>query len=363
MSSSGSNKITITAPARICLFGDHQDYLALPVIACAIDKQVVLTAESNTDGQFHILMPDISSEKHFSITENFKILEQNDCYGSVIRVVRRYGCQPNRGYTILLKSNIPINAGVSSSSAIVVVWVHFLLRAFGCNYKITPLFIAKLAYEAEVLEHNSPGGKMDQFTIAIGNIIHINIAQDSEVKTIGTKIEGLILAESGEPKDTLGLLSHLRTNATQAIDYVIKQKPNFIIQNVVLEDYNKYSTFVPVNLKPYFYAAIKNHDLTQQAKIAFAENPIDYEKIGQLMTEHHTVLKDYLNITTPKIDAMILAALRAGVYGTKIVGSGGGGSIVALAPKENTQKVINAILRSGAKAAYEVSVSNGTMKK
>ena len=39
------SQLTISAPGRICLFGDHQDYLGLPVIACAIDRQVILTAE------------------------------------------------------------------------------------------------------------------------------------------------------------------------------------------------------------------------------------------------------------------------------------------------------------------------------
>ena len=35
------------APARICLFGDHQDYLGLPVIACAIDKYIIVEGKPN----------------------------------------------------------------------------------------------------------------------------------------------------------------------------------------------------------------------------------------------------------------------------------------------------------------------------
>ena len=35
------------APARICLFGDHQDYLGLPVIACAIDKYLTVSGNPN----------------------------------------------------------------------------------------------------------------------------------------------------------------------------------------------------------------------------------------------------------------------------------------------------------------------------
>ena len=35
------------APARVCLFGDHQDYLGLPVIACAINKYIVVEGVPN----------------------------------------------------------------------------------------------------------------------------------------------------------------------------------------------------------------------------------------------------------------------------------------------------------------------------
>ena len=121
------SQLTISAPGRICLFGDHQDYLGLPVIACAIDRQVILSAEKNNEGVFHIIMPDISSERKIDISETFDILEPQDYFASAMRVVRRYGCNPSIGYTLTLKSNIPINAGISSSSAIVVAWVHFLI--------------------------------------------------------------------------------------------------------------------------------------------------------------------------------------------------------------------------------------------
>ena len=87
---------------------------------------------------------------------------------------------------------------------------------------------------------------------------------------------------------------------------------------------------------------------------------IDIGKIiGKLMNEHHAILRDDLKITVPKIDAMIDAALQAGAYGAKIVGSGGGGSIVVLSPSHKKEVIINAMLKSGAKAAYEVSVSQG----
>ena len=77
------------------------------------------------------------------------------------------------------------------------------------------------------------------------------------------------------------------------------------------------------------------------------------------MNAHHTVLKDVLKITVPIIDNMIDAALFNGALGAKIVGSGGGGCIVALVDKSNEESVIKGILEAGASDAYKVSIADG----
>ena len=348
------------APGRICLFGDHQDYLGLPVIACAINRSVILSSEENATGQFLIRMPDIKSERIILIDDSFASLDTGDHFASALRVVRRYGCIPDVGFDIELKSTIPINAGTSSSSAIIVAWIHFLLVAFGCNQEISASFIAQLAYEAEVLEHNSPGGKMDQYTIALGNIIYIDTGKSFSYENIGTELHGLILGVSGIPKQTIGLLGALKGKALEAIAQVQVAKHNFNLQMATLDDMEPLSEFISEELQPYFYAALKNHDITQKARKLFRKPSPDLKTIGQLMSEHHQVLKDILKITVPRIDAMISAALNAGAFGAKIVGSGGGGSMVALASSENIPAVIEAIKQAGAVNAYEVSVAKGT---
>jgi galactokinase len=355
--------ITVIAPARVCLFGDHQDYLGLPIIACAINKMMVLSATRNDLEVFDISMPDIHSERKISIYENFYLLEKQDYFASALRVVKRYGCFPHSGYTITIKSEIPINAGISSSSALVVVWIHFLLKAFGCKHEITSQLIARLAYEAEVVEHQSPGGRMDQYTIAIGNILYIDTSQDAAYNTIGTTLNGLILAESGIPKETLGLLSHVKTNATKSIEMITLKYPDFDLKTAILADYVHYENELPKALKPFFYASIKNHIITQEALKVFKKNTLNLDIIGTLMTEHHQVLKASLKITVPKIDTMINVAIASGAYGAKIVGSGGGGSIVVLAPDNKKEHIIAALLECGSKSAYTISVTEGSKSK
>ena len=52
--------IRVTAPGRICLFGEHQDFLGLPVIACAIELAIEIVAHARPDSIFRLDMPDIN---------------------------------------------------------------------------------------------------------------------------------------------------------------------------------------------------------------------------------------------------------------------------------------------------------------
>ncbi|TPG41813.1 mevalonate kinase [Flavobacterium pectinovorum] len=352
-------KITSLAPGRTCLFGDHQDYLGLPVIACAIDRNIKLTAEQNNTNTFVLNMIDIDEVRVINIDATFDKLEPRDYFASSLRVLRRYGCVPNVGYNITITGDIPINSGTSSSSALLMAWIRFLITAFGVDNEITPEFISKIGYESEVLEHGEPGGMMDHFSIGVGNIVYINTKDPFSYKIIGTELKGLITGVSGVPKETIGLLGEVKGNALIAIDIVKQNFPDFDLNTSEIEDLDQYRNCLPDRLIPYFDAALKNFHYTKEALKEFEKPVLDLKKIGELMNQHHEVLRDLLKITVPRIDDMINAALRAGAYGAKIVGSGGGGSIVVIADPKNEDSVIEAILKAGAQEAYGVSVDPG----
>jgi len=350
--------IKIQAPGRICLFGDHQDYLGLPIIACAINRYIYLSAKSNEDAVLKLDMPDIGEQRVIDLNQPILPITNRDHFVSAINELELEGFIFDQGYDIEIKGNIPINAGLSSSSAIIVVWISFLSEAFGTTNKMTPEDIAKLAYRAEVLHYNAPGGMMDQYSISIGNLLYLNTINGKHI-IINNTIQTLIVGESGVPKETLDVLSNLKANALDAIAMVQAKVQDFKIENATMEDYQLYKSCVSDKLRPIFYAAVKNYEITKNAFKFLTQDAIDLCEIGILMNEHHAVLKDVLKITVPIIDKMIDGALTNGALGAKIVGSGGGGCIVALTDEANEEKVIQGILEAGASSAYKVSVSHG----
>lgn len=363
-------EITSKAPGRVCLFGDHQDYLSLPIIACSIDRYITVHAIPNETNSSVIRMPDIGMGRILNFNDYLKggiahkeRLKKNDHFVAALRVVQRYGCFPKEGFDIKITGDVPINAGLSSSSAMVVAWIQFLLNTYGCDRPITPNLIGQMAYEAEVIEHNAPGGKMDQYSSAVGGIFHLRTDASEKLTPIHANLHGLIIGESGIPKNTLGVLGDLKGLALNAIAQVQKAYPEFDLVSATMETYENCKDALDLELQPYFYAAIKNHEITQKAFLALSENSLDIKQIGALMTAHHQVLKEVLKITVPRIDDMITAAMNAGAYGAKIVGSGGGGSICALAPLGKETQIIEAMTKAGAKNAYKTKISKGAFIK
>lgn len=344
------------APGRICLFGDHQDYLDLPIIACAINRYITIDAKPNKKGCFNVFKKDLNVKEQLGLDPSSEQIDERDYLRIALKVLKRYGCVPNSGFDINVSGSIPINAGLSSSSALTVAWINLLVTIFGVKEKITPRLIARLAYESEVLEHASSGGKMDQYTISIGNTIYLD---NDHIVNLNNSLSNLIVGVSGEAKDTLGTLSKLKNQAQTAIRSVTDQFNDFDIHTAQLKDLDKYCNVLSNDLKPIFRAAIQNHEITLKAKEELSTKAPDMKNLGELMNQHHELLKNNLKITTPRIDKMIDHAIKAGALGAKIVGSGGGGCIVAIGTEATEEKIIKAMKGAGAVDAFSVKVSRG----
>ena len=59
----------VSTPGRICLFGEHQDYLGLPVIAAAISKRIQVKGQFRADNVIHFSLPDVQKTIHYYETK------------------------------------------------------------------------------------------------------------------------------------------------------------------------------------------------------------------------------------------------------------------------------------------------------
>ena len=344
----------ISTPGRICLFGEHQDYLGLPVIAMAISLRANLTGEKRKDKNVIIHKPDLGETESFSL-DDLNYTKPRDYFKSGIIVCQKEGLTFSIGFDCEISSKIPIRAGTSSSSAIMVSWIHFLSQMADEPSNWNQQKIGELAYKAEVLEFTEPGGMMDQYSTAMGNLIYLQSEPYIAIETLNPNLGTFVLGDSCEPKDTLGILNRCRDARLEIIVKLKVKNPNSTIHT--LNDGTDISDLNASEIELY-KSTLENRDLLKRVLPELEKEESNHELIGQLLTDHHQVLRDVLQVSTPKIEVMMDAALNAGALGGKINGSGGGGCMFAYAPS-NPEQVAEAIEKVGGKA-YIVQKAEGT---
>jgi galactokinase len=354
----------ISTPGRICLFGEHQDYLGLPVIAAAISRRISIDGDYRNDDKIILHLPDLNEKIEFSLAETFPYVIQRDYFRSTINVLKRRGNIFSKGFECVIHGNIPINSGTSSSSALIVSWAHFLDKLSDNPFHYSQKELGEIANSAEVLEFGEPGGMMDHYSTAIGNVIYLESTPEIQVEALTPALGTFVLGDSLEPKDTLGILARCRYGMEDVVKKVKAFDPSFSIFTSSLAQTEHYRELLTADELSLLQANVDDREILREGKALLSKKvePADRAEFdvafGQLLYRHYKNLRDHKRTSTPKIERMMDAALAAGALGGKINGSGGGGCMFAYAPSK-AEEVAKAIEDAGGKS-YIITVDSGT---
>lgn len=353
--------VTASTPGRICLFGEHQDYLGLPVIAAAISRRVQISAHPITESVIRLQMPDLGQQALFPFEgQPLSYEQERDYYRSSLNVLLREGFQFSTGIEAEIRGNIPINSGTSSSSALIVSWLNVLTQLADNPRQLSQAKLAELANVAEVLEFGEPGGMMDHYSTAVGNVIYLESQPAIKLTTLRPPLGTFVLGDSQEPKDTIGILARVKFGMLDIIKRIQAINSAFSLHSTTLTEATEYKDLLTKDEYILLKGNIDNRDILREAlDVLQPTDKFDHQRVGQLLNVHQANLRDAQRISTPKINRMIDAALNAGALGGKINGSGGGGCMFAYAPN-NPEAVAEAIEREGGKA-YVIAVDQGTV--
>ena len=360
MGPSPLSTLTISTPGRICLFGEHQDYLGLSIIAAAISRRISIRGTVRPDDTMVLRLDDMGTTDSFCIAGELRYTKERDYLRSCVNVLRRHGHHFSHGYDCVVRGDIPIQAGTSSSSALVVTWIHFLSCVSDCPSPLSCEEIANLAHEAEVLEFSEPGGRMDHYSTSLGGLIYLESYPQVRVAQCDARLGAFVLANSHQPKDTKGILTRIRAEVSAAASAVRGVLPDFSFHTTTVEDLAEQQAHLDRRDFAILGGTLANRDLTREGLTTLRSAQIDHRRLGMLLNRQQTILRETLQISTTRIDAMIKAALEAGAYGAKVNGSGGGGCMFAYAP-ENPNKVAEAVNAIG--EAMIVAIDQGTRQE
>jgi galactokinase len=98
------------------------------------------------------------------------------------------------------------------------------------------------------------------------------------------------------------------------------------------------------------------HIVTENARVLevvrILRSSADPRAIGPLLIEGHVSLRDDFQISTVELDACVDAAVRAGAHGARMVGGGFGGSAVVLVDRDRAGAVADAVRARFAQEGY-----------
>src|SRR2546426_965798 len=152
-------KHVVRAPGRVNLIGEHIDYCGLPVLPMAIGRSVRIAFHPRADRETRLVNRDPRfTPSVFTVNDSIPPAPAGD-WSNYARAAAQTLAQrfPDlRGIDALVESDLPIAAGLSSSSAIVVATALAILHANGVPVPSLELMELLARAEDDRLVHPAP---------------------------------------------------------------------------------------------------------------------------------------------------------------------------------------------------------------
>ncbi len=344
------------APGRVNLIGEHIDYCGLPVFPMAIGRSTRVAFQPRADREIRLLNSDPRfAPDTFTLTARIPPAPAGD-WTNYARAAAQALVQRRldlKGIDAVVDSDLPIAAGLSSSSALVVAAALAILHANGAS--VPPLELMDLLARGERYV-GTAGGGMDhaiilgartgcasridfhplrltptpvpagwQFIVA-WSMVHAEksgAAREGYNQRPGQADDArrLVATELGKPADTTYPALLAAASVDELLD--VAQKP---LTGVLARRFR--------------------HVVTEGTRVRHAEAAMaagDFAAFGRLLDASHQSLRDDYEVSHPELDRLVELAREAGAAGARLTGAGFGGSIVALCSVERAPRVLEVL--------------------
>lgn len=306
------NKITVSAPGKLMLFGEHAVVYDHPCIVTAVDQRMFVTVEITDSGKFEIEAPDVkvsNYSKKISEIGDGEIPKGAQFVEAAVRnIVKKHKLKIS-GLKITTRSEFSSQFGFGSSSASTVCVVKAMSEVF--NLKFSKEQIFDLAFKT-VLDVQGKGSGFDVAAGVWGGTLYF-FTGGKIVQPLNIKELSLIVGYTGIKADTVTLVNQVAEKA--------KKYPEVI--NGIYDMMEK---------------------IVKRAKPAVVKQ--DWETVGELMNLNQGLLES-LGVSIDKLSQMIYGARDNGAFGAKLSGGGGGDCMISFAPKSVRKAVEKGIEKAG----------------
>ena len=335
-------ELTVYAPGRVNIIGEHTDYNDGFVMPCAINYGTAIAGSKRADHIWNVYAADLDLEDTFSLDEDFPQSEQKwaNYVRGVVKFIQERCPQFKQGADLVISGNVPHSSGLSSSAALEVAIGKFCQQL--SDLPLTHTEIALIGQKAENKFVGANCGNMDQLISALGQKDHLLMIDCRSLETQPTPVPkdvAVIIVNSNVPHDLVtGEYNTRRWQCEKAAEFFGVKA----LRDVSVEEFQKREAeLTALNA---LVAKRARHVVTENQRVLDAVEALkhnDLIKLGELMGQSHESMRDDFEITVPQIDYLVeLAQLVIGKNGgTRMTGGGFGGCIVALTPHDKVEAV------------------------
>ena len=343
----GQADVTVQAPGRVNLIGEHTDYNAGFVFPAAIDRWAVVAARSRADSRVRIY-----SAMHEEVAE-FRaddVLEAQGNWGDypkgVVREFQKLGYSLC-GFDAAIVGNVPMGAGLSSSAAVEMAVGKGIVMLN--HIEISGPDLALLGQRAENHFVGVNCGIMDQFISANGRAGHALFLDCRDlsfelVPLFGDDIQ-IVICNSGVTRGLTDSAYNDRRSACESGVSLLARAMGADIQalrDVSMEMLDVYGDALSESVLKRCRHVITENERTERAVALLKKG--DLSGFGQLMVASHKSLRDDYEVSGEELDLLVEIALNVpGVFGARMTGAGFGGCTVNIVKQDAVPALTDAI--------------------
>jgi len=329
----GGDPRVYRAPGRVNLIGEHTDYNDGFAMPAAIEFYCWVAVSTREDRKLSIYSEEFSAaaDADLDSASHQPSKTWSDYPVGVALQLEQAGFRL-RGANLLIESEVPMGAGLSSSAAIEVATALALADQSG--WSPDRVRLAQLCQKAENEFVGARVGIMDQFVSLHGQEDHA-LMLDCRALTF----ESLLIPDSVKLVISNTMVKHelasseynrRRADCEEAVHRLAEVLPGIrALRDVSLEQLERHQDV----LSEVIYKRAL-HIVTENARVLDSAEALrsgDIARFGMRMAESHRSLRDLYEVSCRELDLMVdLAYQQRGVFGARMTGGGFGGATINL---------------------------------
>ncbi|MEZ2389830.1 galactokinase [bacterium RCC_150] len=341
------------APGRVNLIGEHTDYNEGFVLPFAIDRTAKVAIRVRNDSRVRLLS---TFGEQGLVDTDLATLAPGSAKGwtkyplGVAWAMQQRGIQVP-GFELLMDSDVPLGAGLSSSHAIECAVISALNELTGAGLGAEDMVLATQRAENDFV--GAPTGIMDQSASLRGSKGHAVFldCRDQSVQLVPFDAwdAGLVMLVI----DTKVSHSHADggyASRRAACELGAQVLGVTALRDVGIGDLEEASGLLDnTTFRRVRHVVTENDRVLQTVDRLVAEGP---GSIGPLLDASHASMRDDFEISCPELDLAVETSRVHGAIGARMTGGGFGGSAIALTPAGREQEVRNAVVHAFVAAGF-----------